>query len=123
MKHLSLAMILPVCALCFLSLVYGALSVHLGWWPSAYIQNAKNAAVALLATQDEELGRNWPTSMERIETSGHCAVQREHDRGRSGKYPFKYVLPTAHHQSSFGSEFCHHCTDAGQHYGDHGESW
>jgi len=71
MKHLSLAMILPVCALCFLSLVYGALSVHLGWWPSASIQNAKNAAVALLATQDEELGRNWPTSMERIETSGH----------------------------------------------------
>jgi len=71
MKHLSFAKFLPVLALCFLSIVYGAVSVHLGWWPSGFVGSAKNAAVALLVTQDEELNRNWPTSMERFDSSGY----------------------------------------------------
>ena len=58
-----------VLALCFLAVVYGALSVHMKWWPSGLIADAKNAAAALISVQEEELDRNWPTSMERIEES------------------------------------------------------
>jgi hypothetical protein len=71
MKRSSLALLLPAFALCFLSIVYGALSVHFGWWPSSFIADAKNAATALLSTKEEELSKNWPTSMERFDNSGY----------------------------------------------------
>jgi len=51
--------------------VYGALSVHFGWWPSHLIADAKKAATALLSAQEEELSKNWPTSMEYFDNSGY----------------------------------------------------
>jgi hypothetical protein len=69
MKKSFLINLFTVLALCFLAVVYGALSVHMGWWPSGLIADAKNAAAALISVQEEELDRNWPTSMERIEES------------------------------------------------------
>jgi hypothetical protein len=74
MKSFSLANVFVVLAACFLAVVYGALSVHMGWWPSGIIGDAKTAASALLSVQEEELGRNWPTSMERIEESDYKAL-------------------------------------------------
>ena len=71
MKPFPLAMSLPFIALCFLSVIYGALSVHFGWWPSSYIADAKKAATALVSAQDEELRKNWPTSMENFDASGY----------------------------------------------------
>jgi hypothetical protein len=71
MKRSFLALLLPTFALCFLSIVYGALSVHFNWWPSNFIADAKLAATALLSTQEEELSKNWPTSMERFDNSGY----------------------------------------------------
>ena len=71
MKSFPLAYVFTTLALCFLAVVYGALSVHMGWWPSGIIADAKNAATALLTVQDEELRRNWPTSMELIEPSDY----------------------------------------------------
>jgi hypothetical protein len=74
MKISSLANVFVALAACFLAVVYGALSVHMGWWPSGIIADAKNAASALLSVQEEELGRNWPTSMEEIELSDYTSL-------------------------------------------------
>jgi hypothetical protein len=52
--------------------VYGALSVHFGWWPSHLIADAKKAATALLSAQEEELSKNWPTSMEYVDSKELC---------------------------------------------------
>ena len=61
--------IVVTAALCFLAAVYGAVSVHFNWWPGTVVNDAKLAAAALLSVQDEELRKNWPTSMEFLETS------------------------------------------------------
>ena len=74
MKKSFLVNIFTVLALCFLAVVYGATSVHMGWWPSGIVADAKNAATALLSVQEEELRRNWPTSMEGIEESDYQAL-------------------------------------------------
>ncbi|MCP4001221.1 MAG: hypothetical protein GY727_09950 [Gammaproteobacteria bacterium] len=74
MKKSFLVNVFTALALCFLAVIYGAASVHLGWWPSSIIADAKNAAAALLSVQEEELRRNWPTSMEQIEESDYQSL-------------------------------------------------
>lgn len=71
MNRTHLLSAVTLVALCFLALIYGATAVYMGWWPSKLVGDAKRAAEALLSVQEEELKRNWPTSMEFIETSGH----------------------------------------------------
>lgn len=66
--------VFSVLALCFLALLYGAVSVHMRWWPSKLVADAGTAVTALLAVQEEELKKNWPTSMEFIETEGHTGL-------------------------------------------------
>jgi hypothetical protein len=74
MKNFPFMAAITLLALCFLSLVYGAVSVHMRWWPSQLIANAGNAAMALLAVQEEEFSRDWPTSMEFFEAEGHTGL-------------------------------------------------
>ncbi|MEJ2138035.1 MAG: arylsulfotransferase family protein [Gammaproteobacteria bacterium] len=62
--------VLVILALCFLAMIYGSGAVYMGWWPSKLVGDAKRAAEAILSVQDEEFRKNWPTSMEFIETSG-----------------------------------------------------
>jgi hypothetical protein len=84
MKHIFFSILVPALALCFLSVLYGALSVHQGWWPASLVGDAKNAATALITTQDEELRRNWPTSMEHFDQTGYTqptVIQHGSDSG------------------------------------------
>jgi len=60
---------LAALALLFLATIYGAASVYMNWWPGSLVSDARNAAEALFAVQNEELVKNWPTSMEFIETT------------------------------------------------------
>ena len=71
MNRTHLLSAVTLVALCFLALIYGATSVYMGWWPGKLVGDAKRAAEALLSVEEEELRKNWPTSMEFIETSGH----------------------------------------------------
>ena len=97
MQRSSLALLLPAFALCFLSIVYGALSVHFGWWPSNFIADAKNAATALLSTQEEELSKNWPTSMEYFDSSGYTKPTVI-DHGSDSKFGDELIFVLGGHQ-------------------------
>ena len=70
MNRSPILSVLAILALCFLAMIYGSGAVYMGWWPSKMVGDAKKAAEALLAVQDEEFKKDWPTSMEFIETSG-----------------------------------------------------
>jgi hypothetical protein len=74
MKNFPFMAVITLLALCFLSLIYGAVSVHMHWWPSKLVTNAGQAAIALLAVQEEEFSRDWPTSMEFIDAEASAAL-------------------------------------------------
>lgn len=75
MRNLPWPAVLAVVALCFLSVLYGAVAVHLDWWPSSTVRDAKLAFEALRETADEELRKRWPPGMEAVETSAATAPQ------------------------------------------------
>jgi hypothetical protein len=97
MKRSSLALLLPAFALCFLSIVYGALSVHFSWWPSHFIADAKKAATALLSAQEEELSKNWPTSMEYFDSSGYTKPTVI-DHGSDSRFENELIFVLGGHQ-------------------------
>lgn len=74
MKNFPFMTALTLLALCFLSLIYGAVSVHMRWWPSQTVADAGSAVIALLAVQEEEFSRDWPASMEFIDDQGHTGL-------------------------------------------------
>lgn len=57
-------------SVCFLGIIYGAVAVHLSWWPAGTVQSAKMAFKALSEVAEEEFSRNWPVNMESAEPSG-----------------------------------------------------
>jgi hypothetical protein len=57
---------LSVTGLCFLSVLYGAIAVHMNWWPSDTVRDAKFALEALSSVANEEFDKQWPAGMEAV---------------------------------------------------------
>jgi hypothetical protein len=72
------AKLLTIAALCFLALIYGAVSVHMRWWPSQIVADAGRAAKALLSAGEEEFKKNWPTSMEMLVADERSLITINH---------------------------------------------
>jgi hypothetical protein len=70
-KKDTVGMTLFVASLCFVAFVYGVATAYFNLWPNAFLTDAKNALIAVIAIAEDETKSKKVPSLELIEPDGY----------------------------------------------------